>query len=163
MHSTLGASTCSNSAWALFEGVVVFGGYSELPVVNLGLGFIRALAVVAVSFAAVDLGLGAAFRGERSIVVYLAFFLPMATMRALLLKFAPGLDLGVVALIVTMVAAITPLLFYAVVKYTRLSFLFERTAWARLKPARPPTLASDRLSGRQCAGDCRPALTLSKR
>jgi hypothetical protein len=33
--------------------VVVFGGYSELPVVNLGLGFIRALAVsVAVSFAA---------------------------------------------------------------------------------------------------------------
>ena len=45
-----------DSAWALFEGVVVFGGYSELPVVNLGLGFIRALAVVAVSFAAVDIG-----------------------------------------------------------------------------------------------------------
>ena len=114
-----------DSAWALFEGVVVFGGYSELPVVNLGLEFIRALAVVAVSSAAVDIGLGAAFRGERSIVVYLAFFLPMATMRALLLKFAPGLDLGLVALIVTMVAAITPLLFYAVVKDTRLSFLFR--------------------------------------
>ena len=75
MHSTLGASTCSTPsrvarnksdtgriliAWALFEGVVVFGGYSELPVVNLSLGFIRAPAVVAISSAAVDIGSRAA-------------------------------------------------------------------------------------------------------
>jgi hypothetical protein len=33
------------------------------------------------------------YAGQNSIVVYLAFFLPMATTRALLLKFAPGLDL----------------------------------------------------------------------
>jgi hypothetical protein len=56
------------------------------------------------------------YAGQNSIVVYLAFFLPMATTRALLLKFAPGLDLGLVALTVTTVAAITPLLFYAVVE-----------------------------------------------
>ena len=49
-----------DSAWALFEGVVVFGGYSELPVVNLSLGFIRAPAVVAISSAAVDIGSRAA-------------------------------------------------------------------------------------------------------
>ena len=54
--------------------------------------------------------------------------------RTLLLKFAPGLDLGLVALIVTAVAAITPLLFYAAAKDTHLGFLFKRPAWARLGP-----------------------------
>jgi uncharacterized membrane protein YcfT len=36
-------------AWVLFEAVMVFGGYSELPVVSLALAFIGAMAVVAVS------------------------------------------------------------------------------------------------------------------
>jgi uncharacterized membrane protein YcfT len=74
------------------------------------------------------------YAGQNSIVVYLAFFLPMATTRALLLKFAPGLDLGLVALTVTTVAAITPLLFYAVVEDSSWRFLFKRPAWARLVP-----------------------------
>jgi hypothetical protein len=65
---------------------------------------------------------------QNSIVVYLAFFLPMATTRALLLKFALDLDLGLVALTVTTVAAITPLLFYALVKDTFWRFLFKRPA-----------------------------------
>ena len=134
-------------AWALFEGVMVFGGYSALPVIGLGLGFIGALAVIAVS----SLLWARPFRyaGEHSIVVYLAFFLPMATTRTLLLKFAPDLDLGVVPLIVTAVAAITPLLFYAVVKDTRLSFLFKRPAWARLSPPPLPAPAPDRATSRR--------------
>eukprot|EP01035_Chromulina_nebulosa_P040739 gene40740-55082_t len=33
--------------------------------------------------------------GEHSIVIYLAFFLPMATARSLLLKFAGFLDIGI--------------------------------------------------------------------
>jgi uncharacterized membrane protein YcfT len=37
------------AAWALFEGVMVFNGYSELPIVGLGLGFLGALAVIATS------------------------------------------------------------------------------------------------------------------
>ena len=41
------------------------------------------------------------YAGQHSIVIYLAFFLPMAATRVALLKFAPDLDLGVVALIVT--------------------------------------------------------------
>ncbi|HEV7464388.1 MAG TPA: hypothetical protein VGN85_10875 [Methyloceanibacter sp.] len=36
-------------AWALFEALMVFGGYSALPVIGLGLGFIGALAVIALS------------------------------------------------------------------------------------------------------------------
>jgi hypothetical protein len=35
--------------WALFEALMVFGGYSTFPVVGLGLGFLGALAVIALS------------------------------------------------------------------------------------------------------------------
>jgi uncharacterized membrane protein YcfT len=124
--------------WALFEALMVFGGYAALAVIGLGLGFLGALAVIALSvlLSTRDWARPLRYAGQNSIVVYLAFFLPMAATRALLLKFAPGLDLGLVALVVTTVAAITPLLFYAVVKDTSWRFLFKRLAWARLQPPR---------------------------
>ena len=53
-----------------------------------------------------------------------------------MLKFAPGLDLGVVALIVTAVGVVTPLILHALVKNTALRFLFVRPAWAKLPPRR---------------------------
>ena len=62
----------------------------------------------------------------------------MAATRTVLLKFAPGLDLGIVALIVTLVAATTPLLFFAAVKGTAFRFLFKRPARAKLAPAHAP-------------------------
>ena len=132
-------------AWALFNGVMVDLGYSQLPVIGLSLGFLGALAVVALStlLSTLDWARSLRYAGRTSIVIYLAFFLPMAATRVLLLKFAPGLDLGLVALIVTMVAAITPLLFYAVVKDTPLRFLFKRPAWAKIEPARLPVPASE--------------------
>lgn len=92
---------------------MVFQGYSALPVVGLGLGFLGAL-----------------------------------------LKFAPDLDLGIVALIVTTVAVITPLVLNEAVKDTRLRFLFRRPDWARLTPA--PLPAAQRGPRRGS-----PALTLS--
>jgi len=123
-------------SWALFEAVMVFGGYSELPVVNLGLGFLGALAVVAagVLLSARSWALPLRYAGENSIVVYLAFFLPMAATRTALLKFAPDLDLGTVALIVTTAGVITPLILHMLVKNTQLRFLFKRPAWAKLRP-----------------------------
>jgi len=74
------------------------------------------------------------YAGENSIVIYLAFFLPMATTRAALLKFAPGLDLGVVALIVTAAGVVTPLILHMLVRNTPLGFLFKRPDWAKLQP-----------------------------
>jgi uncharacterized membrane protein YcfT len=105
-------------AWTLLEALMVFGGYSALPVIGLGLGFLGALAVIALSslLSTRDWARPLRYAGQNSIVIYLAFFLPMAATRASLLKLAPGLDLGLVALTVTAVAAITPLLFYAAVK-----------------------------------------------
>jgi uncharacterized membrane protein YcfT len=132
-----GAAVFLLMGWAAFEAAVVFMGYSELPVVSLGLGFIGALAVVAFSALLSTTGVAKPLRyaGQNSIVIYLAFFLPMAATRIALLKFAPGLDLGIVALIVTTVAAITPLILYEAVKDTKLSFLFRRPDWARLTPS----------------------------
>jgi uncharacterized membrane protein YcfT len=142
--------------WAVFEGVMVFQGYSALPVVSLGLGFLGALAVVALSVLLSTAGFAKPLRyaGQNSIVIYLAFFLPMAATRIALLKFAPDLDLGIVALIVTTVAVITPLLLHEAVKDTRLRFLFRRPDWARLTPA--PLPAAQRGPRRGS-----PALTLS--
>jgi uncharacterized membrane protein YcfT len=124
------------SSWALFEAVMVFGGYSELPVVNLGLGFLGALAVAAagVLLSARSWALPLRYAGENSIVVHLAFFLPMAATRTALLKFAPDLDLGTVALVVTTAGVITPLILHMLVKNTQLRFLFKRPAWAKLRP-----------------------------
>ena len=129
------------AAWALFEAVMVFGGYSELPVASLGLGLLGAIAVVAASVLLSTYAWARPLRyaGENSIVVYLAFFLPMATTRAVLLKFAPGLDIGLVALIVTAVGVVTPLILHALVKNTSARFLFKRPGWAKLPPRAPRT------------------------
>jgi len=135
------ASVLFLASWAVFEAVMVFGGYSEVPGVNLGLGFLGAGAVVAASvlLSTRNWALPLRYAGENSIVVYLAFFLPMAVTRAALLKFAPGLDIGTVALIVTAAGVVAPLILHALVKDTRLRFLFKRPDWAKLKPpaARP--------------------------
>jgi uncharacterized membrane protein YcfT len=134
------------AAWAVFEAVMVFNGYAALPMVGLGLGFLGALAVIATSvlFSTRKWALPLRYAGQNSIVVYLAFFLPMAATRITLLKFAPELDLGVVALMVTVVGVVTPLILHVLVKNTSLRFLFARPGWAKLPPtaSQPATAAA---------------------
>ena len=78
--------------WGVVNGVLVAAGYAGLPVVSLALGVAGAAAVVAVSslMANVDLFRPLRYCGEHSIVIYLAFFLPMAATRVVLIK--TGLD-----------------------------------------------------------------------
>jgi hypothetical protein len=64
----------------------------------------------------------------------------MAATRTALLKLGFIHDLGAVSAIVTLVAAIAPLLFFLLVRGSRASFLFERPRAFRLEPARPPAL-----------------------
>jgi uncharacterized membrane protein YcfT len=65
------------------------------------------------------------FLGEHSIVIYLAFFLPMAMARAVLLKFAP-LDIGTIALLVTISGVVGALVIWWLALRLRANFLFER-------------------------------------
>ena len=121
--------------------VMLFGGYAEVPLI--GLGCIGAMAVVAISvlLSTVDWARPPRFAGENSITVYLAFFLPMAKTRIALLNFAPALDLGAVAVIVTAIGVVTPLVFFLAVRNTKARYLFKRPAWAHLAPARRQVLA----------------------
>ncbi len=121
--------------WSAINGVMVFGGYASLPFFSLALGFAGAAAVV--TFAALLAQVKwlelIRYAGEHSIVVYLAFFLPMAVTRIALLKTGIVTDIGTIALIVTAAGVIVPLLFHRLVRNTRFDFLFRRPEFFRMR------------------------------
>jgi uncharacterized membrane protein YcfT len=114
--------------WAAANGALVFAGYAGLPGVSLALGLAGAVAVISVAALLARASLFDLLRhaGEHSIVVYLAFFLPMAATRTVLLKTGIVADLGTVALIVTAMGVMVPLVLYWFVRGTWFDFLFRR-------------------------------------
>ena len=128
------------AVWAFANGFAVKTGISTLPGIGLALGFAGAIAItVFASMIAKTLpGRAFAYAGARSIAIYLAFFLPMAAMRSLLLKFNVVSDVGTISAIVTLTAWLSPLVALALVKNTPLKFLFARPAWARIVPPGSP-------------------------
>jgi uncharacterized membrane protein YcfT len=123
-------------AWGVTNYTVVATGWSEVPVVSLALGIVGACAVVTISALLARFHVFEPLRycGQNSIVVYLAFFLPMAVSRAVLLKTGVITDLGTIALLVTVTGVILPLVLHALVRNTRFRFLFERPAMFKLEP-----------------------------
>jgi uncharacterized membrane protein YcfT len=115
--------------WAAANAALVHGGVSEWPVMSLALGFAGAIAIIVVGtlLAKMQWLDFVRFFGEHSIVIYLAFFLPMATARAVLLKFAP-LDVGTIALLVTLSGVVGALVIWWLALRVRANFLFERPA-----------------------------------
>ena len=73
----------------LVNGGVVYSDFSERRVISLALGLAGACAIVVIGtlLAQAHWLDGLRYCGEHSIVIYLAFFLPMAATRTLLLKF----------------------------------------------------------------------------
>jgi uncharacterized membrane protein YcfT len=114
--------------WGLINGLLVFNGFSELPFVSLALGLAGAAAVISFSalLAKSDLASPLRYCGRNSIVIYLAFFLPMAASRTLLLKTGWISDVGTISVVVTAVGVIGSLLWFWAVRWTFLRFLFER-------------------------------------
>jgi uncharacterized membrane protein YcfT len=118
--------------------MLVHAGFATLPGISLLLGAAGALAIVSIAallerFQFLN---PLRFAGEHSIAVYLAFFLPMAATRTLLLKFGFIHDLGSLSLIVTAAGVIGSLALFWLVRKTPLRFLFERPAmfWLTPKP-----------------------------
>ena len=126
--------------WAVLNAILVFNGYGDWPFVSLALGFAGALAIVAgsVLLTRTPLFKPFAWLGEHSIVIYLAFFLPMAVSRAILLKTGIITDIGTISVLVTLSGIVGSILFYALVQWSGYGkFLFERPAWAHIdRPAR---------------------------
>jgi uncharacterized membrane protein YcfT len=136
-------------AWALVNGTLVFAptgdfvanvlgldSLSHLPVISLALGGMGAVAIIclAVLLSQIRWSGFLEYLGKNSIVVYLAFFLPMAISRAILLKFAPFLDIGTVSLFVMISAALGPVILYWIIQKIDFGwFLFRRPSWAMLE------------------------------
>ncbi|MEO6380987.1 MAG: acyltransferase family protein [Nitrobacter sp.] len=114
--------------WAVTNGGLVYTGASEWPIVSLALGLAGACAIITIGTLLAKMHwLGfVRYCGEHSIVIYLAFFLPMAASRTILLKAGIIHDIGLVSLIVTIVGVIGAVLIWWACRNTRLNFLFER-------------------------------------
>jgi uncharacterized membrane protein YcfT len=129
-------------AWCLVNGLLVFNGLAELPLVSLGLGLVGAAAVVAVSglLAMSDLAKPLRYCGQNSIVIYLAFFLPMAASRTVLLKTGWIADIGTVSAMVTLAGVLGALALFWATRWAGLRFLFERPRLFWIAPRKRVTL-----------------------
>ena len=108
--------------------MLVFNGLAELAFVSLGLGMLGAAAVVALAalMAKTDIFKPLRYCGKHSIVIYLAFFLPMATSRMVLLKTGWISDVGTISALVTFAGVVGALIWFWAVRRSFLRFLFER-------------------------------------
>ena len=116
--------------WALVDAWLVFGGYAALPGVGLALALLGAGAVVSVSalLSRTRIAGPLAYCGRNSIVIYLAFLIPLTVTEKLLRVTAWIEDPGSMALIGTAGGVAGALALHRIVKGTGLAFLFERPA-----------------------------------
>jgi uncharacterized membrane protein YcfT len=135
------------AAWALINAAIVYDGCSEWPVISLALGFAGAGAIIVMGtlLARAQWLNFLRYCGEHSIVIYLAFFLPMAATRTLLLRSGLLPDIGMVSLIVTIVGVAGALLIWRIARAAHANFLFERpdAFWIAPKKAGPRLQAAE--------------------
>ncbi len=136
------AALAALTMFAAFNLWTVKQGIDGAPFLSLLLGFVGATAVVTVSVLMAQRHWFEAIRycGRHSIVIYLAFFLPMAATRIALVKSGWIADAGTLSLIVTTVAVIVPLLLYWLSRGTALNFLFERPERFKLIRRQPAAM-----------------------
>ena len=125
--------------WALVNGSLVKSGFSEWPLISLALGLAGACAIIIIGtlLARAHWLTFLRFCGEHSIVIYLAFFLPMATTRTLLLKTGVIHDIGTISLVVTVVGVAGALALWRIALAIGANFLFERPAAFWIAPKKP--------------------------
>src|SRR5271169_4589651 len=142
-----GLALAALAIWAIANAGLVKAGVSEWPVISLILGLAGACAVVTVAtlLARAKWLDFIRFCGEHSIVIYLAFFLPMAATRTLLLRTGKIHDVGVVSLTVTLVALFGALAIWQAAIRFGANFLFERpdAFWIAPKKAGPTLQAAE--------------------
>ncbi len=128
--------------WAVINAALVATGLATWPVISLVLGFAGAGAIIVTATLLAKMRWldGLRFCGEHSIVIYLAFFLPMVVTRIVLLRYAaPYLDIGTIALMVNIAGVLGALLIWRIAIKAGATFLFERPGafWIAPRKARP--------------------------
>ena len=142
-----GLALAALALWALLDGGLVKSGFSEWPLISLALGLAGACAIVTVAtlLARAHWLESLRFCGEHSIVIYLAFFLPMAATRTLLLRTGIIHDIGTISLVVTIVGVVGALAIWRIALKAGANFLFERPPafWIAPKKAQPALQAAE--------------------
>ena len=128
--------------WGLVNGTLGYVHYEKLPFISLLLGLAGAAAVVnaAALMAKSDWFKPLRYCGRNSIVIYLAFFLPMAVTRTVLVKSELIADVGTMAALITLAGVMGALLLFWIVRGTWAHFLFERPAVFHLVPPKRAVL-----------------------
>lgn len=136
--------------WAVVNGVfaltpsgsAAFPTLASLPVLSLALGAVGAVAIVVTAALLTGTRVAAPLRycGRHSIAIYLAFFLPMAATRAVLIKTGIITDVGVISALVTAAAIVAPLILERLVRGSPLDFLFRRPTAFHIAPRSTPRL-----------------------
>ncbi len=133
--------------WAVVNETLVQFGVSDWPLVSLSLGLAGACAIITIGALLAHAGWLKALRfcGEHSIVIYLAFFLPMAATRTLLLRTGVIPDIGVMSVTVTLCALFGALAIWQLALKVGANFLFERpdAFWIAPKKASPALQAAE--------------------
>jgi uncharacterized membrane protein YcfT len=143
-------SVAGLAVWALATGLLVFTpghvvapghvtmGLAGLPGVHLVLAVAGASALCVLAGLLSRLAFMDWLRwlGGKSIVVYLAFALPMGVVREVLLRLGLVRDAGLLSTVVMVAAIVAPLVLWWLVQKTGWGrFLFERPAWAHIPGA----------------------------
>ncbi|TGT71200.1 acyltransferase [bacterium M00.F.Ca.ET.159.01.1.1] len=134
-------------AWALVNGLLVYSpGYAVHPVgMQMGLAAWPPLHLALAIAGAVALCVAGGFLskfasmewlrwlGEHSLVVYVAFTIPMSIFRGIMLASGLLTGTGMLSFAVLLVSVVSPALLYFIVKRIGFgTFLFERPAWAHI-------------------------------
>ena len=131
-----GLALAGLAAWGLINGGLVELGLSEWPLISLVLGLTGAGAIITLGtlLARAHRLTFLRYCGEHSIVIYLAFFLPMAATRMILVRTGLVPDVGAMALVITAAGVFGALMIWWAVRGTRANFLFERPDLFRIAP-----------------------------
>jgi uncharacterized membrane protein YcfT len=126
--------------WAAGHSFAMINGVSTMPVVSLMLGFAGASAVITLGIVlARSGGLNwLRYLGENSIIVYLAFVLFMGPVRSIGIKLIPNISPDILSATTTVIGIIGAVGLFWAVRNTKLSFLFKRPQWAKLRPISNP-------------------------
>lgn len=122
------------AAWALLNGWAALSGHASAPGASLALGLLGAGAVIAGCALLGETRAAAplAYCGRHSLVIYLAFYIPLVIAGKLALVSGWVGDVNALALLVTAAGIAGALVLHRLVRGTRLGFLFERPHWLRL-------------------------------
>ncbi len=134
-----GLALAGLSLWAVINAGLVTSDYSEWPLISLALGLAGACAIVTIGTLLAQARWLNFLRycGEHSIVIYLAFFLPMAATRTLLLRAGLIHDIGTISLFVTLAGVVGALALWRIALMAGANFVFERPAAFWIAPKKP--------------------------